>query len=309
MLFGKRKKSAQQAGENKEPLKNSSGRPNRSERADAGFSFETARICLLEKSARNGWRCAGLFGLTTLLCAAAIFKMLPLKERVPYIVEVEKTTGTAQVLQPVGEERAVPHSELMDKHFISKYIRCREGYDNRTVAGDFEIVKYLSMPDVFEPYLQQFKRKNPANPDEKYGEKSSVRIELTSISVNQATDSATVRYIRRVVSNVTNRPVETSYWIATMGFEYFPDYKRSEKELLENPLGFKITSFRTDQEFNDKALVVQPNVPSPVTDPSAGLRPNQIIVIDPNNKEETGKYLPESLREEVERNAGIKSKQ
>lgn len=78
----------------------------------------------------------------------AIFKMLPLKERVPYIVEVEKTTGTAQVLQPVGEERAVPHSELMDKHFISKYIRCREGYDNRTVAGDFEIVKYLSMPDV-----------------------------------------------------------------------------------------------------------------------------------------------------------------
>lgn len=85
--------------------------------------------------------------------------MLPLKERVPYIVEVEKTTGTAQVLQPVGEERAVPHSELMDKHFISKYIRCREGYDNRTVAGDFEIVKYLSMPDVFEPYLQQFKRK------------------------------------------------------------------------------------------------------------------------------------------------------
>lgn len=140
--------------------------------------------------------------------------------------------------------------------------------------GDFEIVKYLSMPDVFEPYLQQFKRKNPANPDEKYGEKSSVRIELTSISVNQATDSATVRYIRRVVSNVTNRPVETSYWIATIGFEYFPDYKRSEKELLENPLGFKITSFRTDQEFNNKGLAVQPNVPSPATDPAAGLRPN-----------------------------------
>lgn len=216
-----------------------------------------------------------MFGLTTLLCVAAIFKMLPLKERVPYIVEVEKTTGTAQVLQPVGEERAVPHSELMDKHFISKYIRCREGYDNRTVAGDFEIVKYLSMPDVFEPYLQQFKRKNPANPDEKYGEKSGVRIELTSISVNQATDSATVRYIRRVVSNVTNRPVETSYWIATIGFEYFPDYKRSEKELLENPLGFKITSFRTDQEFNNKGLAVQPNVPSPATDPAAVSAPTR----------------------------------
>lgn len=171
MFFGKRKKAGDLPETKREQPTNSLGKRNMSERADAGFSFESARICLLEKSARNGWRCAGLFGLTTLLCVAAIFKMLPLKERVPYIVEVEKTTGTAQVLQPVGEERAVPHSELMDKHFISKYIRCREGYDNRTVAGDFEIVKYLSMPDVFEPYLQQFKRKNPANPDEKYGEK------------------------------------------------------------------------------------------------------------------------------------------
>ena len=54
---------------------------------------------------------------------------------------------------------------------------------------------------------------------------------------------------------------------------------------------------------------MQPNVPSPATDPAAGLRPNQIIVIDPNNKEETGKYLPESIREEVEKSTGIKPKE
>ena len=303
MLFARRKTQAAKASgtdmERGEHEKRD--RPNSGKGALTGFTFETARICLLEKSERNAWRCAGAFAISTVLCAAAIFQMLPLKERIPYVVEVEKTTGTAQVLLPIGKEKAVPQSELMDKHFIAKYVRCREGYDNLTVAGDFEIVRYLSMPNVFEPYRRQFRRNNPMNPDEKYGERFSVRIELTSVSVNTATDSAVVRYVRRVVSNLTGRPAETSYWIAAIGFEYFPDYKRSEKELLENPLGFKVTSFRTDQEFNHKGLAAERDIPSPDTDPAAEERPSQIIVIDSNNKEETGKYLPERIRQEVEK--------
>lgn len=305
MLFARRKKQAAEdslLSTERPEQKERSKRQGSGEYSQAGFTFETARICFLERSERNAWRCAGAFALATMLCTAAIFMMLPLKERIPYVVEVEKTTGTAQVLLPIGKEKAVPQSELMDKHFIARYVRCREGYDNRTVAGDFEVVRYLSMPNVFEPYRRQFKRNNSRNPDEKYGERLSVRIELTSVSVNTATDSATVRYVRRVVSNLTGRPAETSYRIATIGFEYFPDYQRSEKELLENPLGFKVTSFRTDQEFNARGLAVQPDIPSAGKDPGAEARPSQIIVIDPNNKEEAGKYLPEGLRQEVEKN-------
>lgn len=103
MFFGKRKKQEAAPEEKREQQKNSLGRRNVSERADAGFSFESARICMLEKSARNGWRCAGLFGFTTLLCVAAIFKMLPLKERVPYIVEVEKPQALRRCFSPLGK--------------------------------------------------------------------------------------------------------------------------------------------------------------------------------------------------------------
>lgn len=295
MIF--RKNTAQPVSENTQrdvkPVKDN---PHRE-----AFTYESARNVLLIKNARHGWTTASVFALTTILSIIAVFRMLPLKEQNPYVVEVDKTTGAAVVLQPVGKEKAVPHSELMDKHFLVQYIRARENYDNRTVAGDFNVVRYLSMPDVFAPYAAQFKSNSPNNPDEIYATKSSVRIQVTSVTVDKANDRAVIRYIRRIISNMTQRPTETSYWIATLGFEYFPDYKRTEKELIENPLGFKVTSFRTDQEFNAPAMKINPSVPSPLEDPKAGLRPEEIIIISPDSKE-ADKYLPPELRKQLQVN-------
>lgn len=261
-------------------------------RTDAAFTYETARFLEIQKSAGRGWLCAAVFGGAFVISMIALIQLVPLKEKIPYIVEVESATGTAQVLAPVGQERAVPHSELMDKHFISEYVRARETYEWGTIAGDYNKVRYLSMPAVFDPYSKMFKNEK-TSPDTLYGQKNSVRIELTSITVNPQTDSAVVRYTRRVVSNVTNRPVETSYRIATIGFEYVPDYRRTEAELLVNPLGFKITSYRTDQEFSAAGLKRNPEVPVSDTNPQAGLRPEQIIVIDSDNQDEASKLPPE----------------
>lgn len=277
-------------------------------RTNAAFTYETARFNEIAKSARRGWMCAAVFGGAFVLSVVALLQLVPLKEKVPYIVEVEKTTGTARVLAPVGQEHAVPHSELMDKHFLAEYVRARETYEWGTIAGDYNKVRYLSMPGVFDPYAKLFKNEK-TNPDVLYGQKNSVRIELTSLTVNPETESAVVRYTRRVISNVTNRPVETSFWIATIGFEYVPDYKRTEAELLDNPLGFKIVSYRTDQEFSATGLKRNPEVPVSDYNPQAGVRPEQIIVIDSGNQDDASKLPPEiRARLEAQENQGNREK-
>jgi type IV secretion system protein VirB8 len=39
------------------------------------------------------------------------------------------------------------------------------------------------------------------------------------------------------------------YFIATLAYEYRTSLKGQEKDLIQNPLGFKVTSYRVDAEI------------------------------------------------------------
>ena len=70
MLFARRKKQAAEdslLSTERPEQKERSKRQGSGEYSQAGFTFETARICFLERSERNAWRCAGAFALATML--------------------------------------------------------------------------------------------------------------------------------------------------------------------------------------------------------------------------------------------------
>lgn len=122
--------------------------------ADA-IGWESSRLSLAEKSEARAWLTAKILGATNIALVAAIVIMMPLKEMLPYVIEVDKSTGMSTILSVANAEE-IPVSEVMDKYWLSEYVQAREAYDYRTLENDYIKTRELSMPNVFEPYSRQF---------------------------------------------------------------------------------------------------------------------------------------------------------
>lgn len=231
-------------------------KPGRRERPDA-FSFEATRITMLEKNERRAWACAKGLGLTTLALGAAIAIMSPLKQGVPYVFEVDKNTGMTELIR-VANPRAIPQSELMDKFWVAQYLRSRENYDYNTIDAEFRRVREMTMADAFTPYMRQFQGENSL--DRVLGPAKMIRVELLSVGI-EGDGIARVRFIRRQINTANMQPESESYWTATIGYDYIPNYTTDGERLLVNPFGFKVKSYRLDQEFTRAGLHVEPERP------------------------------------------------
>lgn len=210
------------------------------------LTFETARIGLALESEARAWRAAKGLGLLLALETAAVTLMLPLKTTVPYVIELDRETGAASILE-VSDGKPLPASDIQDKYWLSQYVLARESYDYRTLENDYIKVRELSLPQVFEPYASQFGDKADSL-EKRLGDAKQYRIELVSVVPN-GNGIATVRF-RKTVRNTASGLVESeSRWTATLGYEYRPQKKVPESTRLVNPFGFRVTSYRADEEI------------------------------------------------------------
>lgn len=224
---------------------------------EEAFSFEASRIEMIEKSEARAWACAKGLGLTTIALAFAVAAMMPLKTSVPYVFEVDKNTGQTELIE-VADPKRIPQSALMDKFWLASYVRSRESYDYSVVDMEFNKVRELSLPNVFEPYKRQFM--GDKSLDRILGPAKSIRIELLSV-MPEGNGIAQVRFIRRMISSDSMRPESESYWTAKIGYEYVPNYTKDGSRLLINPFGFKVTSYQLDQDFTQTGLNILPQKP------------------------------------------------
>ena len=224
---------------------------------EPAFSFEASRISMLEKSERRAWACAKGIGIVSICLAGAIWIMSPLKQGVPYVFQVDKYTGQSTLIR-VADPQSIPRTELMDKYWVTEYIRSRETYDYNTVDAEFRRVREMTMADQFGPYMKQFQGEQSL--DRVLGPAKMIRIEILSVGI-EGDGIARVRFIRRRINTANMAPESESYWTATVGFQYMPNYTTAGDRLLINPFGFKVTSYRLDQEFTRGSLALQPEKP------------------------------------------------
>lgn len=250
---------------------------------EEAFSFESSRIEMIEKSEKRAWACAKGLGLTTCVLGIAIACMMPLKTTVPYVFEVDKNTGQTELIE-VADPKKIPHSQLMDKFWLASYLRSRESYDYSVVDMEFNKVRELSMPNVFEPYKRQFM--GDKSLDRILGPAKSIRIELLSV-MPEGNGIAQVRFIRRMINNDTMRPESESYWTAKIGYEYIPNYTKDGSRLLVNPFGFKVTSYQLDQDFTQAGLRITTQRPVETAVEEEEEKPTQSFGIsaEPDEKE------------------------
>jgi type IV secretion system protein VirB8 len=242
-------------------------------------NFELTIADIARRSERRAWWVAFSAIGMALILAGGYFTMLPLKEKVPYLVMADAYTGTSTVARLTEDavHRRISTSEAINRSNVAHFVLARESYDVAMMnLRDWATVLTMSSPGVAAPYTALHAPNNPNSPYKTYGRERAIRVKLLSIVLigggpDIPPKGATVRFQRSLYDKQTGatRPLENQ--IATLEFTYKPNLKMDEKHRIENPLGFQVTSYRVDTDYAGAppAEVETPGLPtSDAADPA-----------------------------------------
>ncbi|MBS7777363.1 type IV secretion system protein [Acidovorax sp. CCYZU-2555] len=220
-------------------------------------NFELTVADLVRRSEKRAWRVAGSSVVMSLVLLSGYFYMLPLKEKVPYLVIADAYTGTSTAARLTDDAslQRITTSEAINRSNVAHFVMAREAYDLAlTNLRDWTTVLTMSAPQVAGGYTNLYSAQNPANPYKLYGKDRAVRVRILSITLmgagaGETPKGATVRFQRSLYdkqSGVT-QPLDSK--IVTLAFTYKANLKMNEQQRIENPLGFQVTDYRVDNDY------------------------------------------------------------
>lgn len=215
--------------------------------ANESLNYETTRKDLIEKSNKRAWIVAGISLFITCLLAIAIILMLPLKTIELRVVKVDNN-GFVDVITELNS-KTITTSEAVDKHFVQKYVKVREQYYYNTISKDYEETQMLSNNLVQSEYLSFMNNKKDGR-IETYANKKEMDVNIISIVLGDSngTKTATVR-AELIEKDLQSKTTTTYIKVFSMTYEYLPQIKQNESSRLNNPLGFLITFYKSDNEI------------------------------------------------------------
>ncbi|WP_147651398.1 virB8 family protein [Vulcaniibacterium gelatinicum] len=219
--------------------------------------YELTIADIARRSERRAWWVAATAVALSMVLAAGYVALLPLKERIPYLVMADAYTGTASVarLQEDFRHHRITVSEAINRSNVAHFITARESYDlELQQLRDWMTVYTMSSPEVASGYTTLHARNNPQAPYNLYPGKA-IRVRLLSITLHggdgrkSTPTGATVRFQRFLYDKASgvSRPLDSK--IATLAFTYKSNLKMSEEQRIANPLGFQVTSYRVDNDY------------------------------------------------------------
>jgi type IV secretion system protein VirB8 len=248
--------------------KKSSGRKI-DEAVSRSVSFEMTIADIAKRSERRAWWVAFVAMAMALILAGGYFYMLPLKQKIPYLVMADAYTGTATVARLDGDfaMRGVTTREAVNRSNVAHFVMARESYDLALVnLRDWKTVQTMASPGVKAEYTAMFSSNNPDGWIKQYGQNQSIRIKLLSIQLvgggrGLTPRGATVRF-QRVLFNKSNGGSRTlDNKIATIEFTYKQNLEMDDQNRIENPLGFWVTNYRVDDDYATAPPAEMPESP------------------------------------------------
>jgi type IV secretion system protein VirB8 len=224
----------------------------------AGLSWEADTERSRQRSERRAWNVAGAACVLAIIAVVSLATLAPLRRIVPYLLVADKASGNVEFVGAVDDRQIKGYQELLDKHWVQTYVVARESYFYRLLQADYDTVMALSDDRLANDYARIFE--GPDARDKKYGNRVEANIQI--ISVRPA--STTVDNLMVVRFSKSVRQVDADFWeptqnfSATVRYEYFPSMKGSEKQLLLNPLGFKVSGYRRDAELPSVEAAAKP---------------------------------------------------
>jgi type IV secretion system protein VirB8 len=223
-----------------------------SEEADfyaKGRDWEADRLLRYEKSERRAWLAAGGFGIVAVAAVIGMASMAPLKRVVPYVFALDRASGNVEIVSAVDDRTPTGYQELLDKHWAQRYVIARESYSWKLLQSDYDTVLALSSDPVGREFAKVYEGSNAR--DKRLGAGIEMRVRVLSVTLasDDSGAKAVVRFektSKRTESDVSDPP---QYFVATIAFEYKPSMTGREKDLIQNPLGYRVLSYRVDAEM------------------------------------------------------------
>jgi type IV secretion system protein VirB8 len=233
-------------------------------------NFEVSIADLARRSERRAWWVAFSAIGMSLILAGGYFYMLPLKQKVPYLVMADAYTGTATVAHLAGNfgPRGITTSEAINRSNVAHFVLARESYDLALLnLRDWKTVQTMASPGVKAEYTKLYSSMNEESLYKQYGKDRAIRIKLLSIVLlgggpGITPKGATVRFQRSLYNKATGATQPMDSKIATLEFTYKPNLDMDDQSRIENPLGFWVTNYRVDNDYAAAA-------PAEVTDAAA----------------------------------------
>ena len=220
-------------------------------------SYEITVADMARKSERRAWWVASASLLMSLALAGGYYYVLPLKEKVPFLVMADAYTGTASVARLSGNlgENSITSNEAINRSNVAQYVLARESYDYAIMGlRDWEQVFVMSDQAVGAALQAQYNRSNPQSPLVLYGTERALRVKILSITPlgtlpNGGFRGASVRIQRTLLDKRTGASTYVDNQLVTLRFEYKAALALSEQERVLNPLSFQVTEYRVDRDY------------------------------------------------------------
>ncbi|PTR33084.1 type IV secretion system protein VirB8 [Luteibacter sp. OK325] len=240
-------------------------------------SFEVTVMDQARLSARRAWIVTYCSVALTIMMGGIIFYMMPLKEKIPFVVLVDPYSGTSSIsrLRDDVLDQRITSSESVNRSNIAHFVLAREAYDLAiTNMRDWPTVMTMAAPDVAGPYMRLHSAGNENSPFKTYGKVKAIRVKILSIVLigggqGGTPKGATVRFQRTVYDKTTGAATPLDSKIATMEFVYKANLRMDDQSRVENPLGFQVTSYRVDNDFGSAPPVEVPTNVDPAAPPAA----------------------------------------
>lgn len=186
---------------------------------------------------------AGIASVLTFMSIAALMMVMPLKETIPYVIEVDRVSGITEVKRAITEG-GVSESEAITKYFIVDYLTAREAYLYDRAQVDYVKVQKMSSQEVASIHYTWFQPSNDESPLNVFGRSGTVEIQIRNVSfIDQDTVTIPIKRIEMAKGQMVEK-----YEVVTLSFQYLQD-PATEEDRFINPLGFQVTAYRKDPQL------------------------------------------------------------
>ncbi|EPW4217459.1 virB8 family protein [Campylobacter jejuni] len=213
---------------------------------NSAMDYEASFRYLIDKSNKRAWLIAFVSIFIAIISIVAVVLLTPLKTIEPYVIRVDNTTGMVDILTML-DEKEISSNEALDKYFISQYIKAREGYYYELLNQDYLLTQLMSSEKVANEYRAWYEGENARDQILKNSNEVNVQILSIVLGNSNGVKTSTIR-AKIITKNLNTRGLSESTKVITLSYDYILA-KASEENRILNPLGFKVTNYRIDEEI------------------------------------------------------------
>ena len=169
----------------------------------------------------------------------------PLKSVEPYVIRVNQSSGSVDVINVVKRTKEITADEAVSKYFLSEYVRNRESWIASASTELFKAVAVASITSEQQKLVAERRADNPQSPAIVYRNGETVGVRVSKVTF--INDRVAQLYFTKIVMLPGSLNGTKSNWVATINFKYV-DKPETEADRLYNPLGFQVISYRADPE-------------------------------------------------------------